>query len=598
MSGPYWVASRVAMTFVNVEVDIDINALLSSSERRFTPFHKGGAGRCGRNSGHDQRVGNMARSSRPRRVLFAGAVALALVAAACGGDSAPGDDATASDTDGREGERTPSDTLNLLTPLMAAGWDTRQTTGFINTVQLAVTEPLTVLQVDGSFSPLLASEVEHPDPVTYIYTIRPGSEFSDGTPLTPEDVKFSFELHVGEDTTSVRARFFTGVESVALVGDDQVQVTLAGPDPEFPYAVAALGIVSKAHYEAHPDDVGTPGTPQIGTGPYLFSEFTPGSSVTLEPNPGYRGDPPAFDSLTFDTASDDSSRLLALQSGDFDGVILPPVHQVDAIEELGTYTTYSAPDANVYRVVFDTTKAPFDDIHVRKAIAYAIDREAMATGVFGGHIEIADSVVPESMVAALEGDADVAEVFDELAAEFEFDLDAARTELAQSSVPDGFSIEVPVWSGEPNAALVIQVMAQSLAEIGIDLTAKQVDENGWHSAFLDGQNDGLVVTPWSGGSPEQISLPRTLFLPGNLGNFSKLDDAEVNDSIAAYLAADGDASIQQAALIDTLTAVQAATPYVPIGFLNWYIMLDDDVELTAVTPWFWMVPFTDAFVPT
>lgn len=521
---------------------------------------------------------------RPRRSVRAAVVAFASVVALVGVDAGGAADAA----DG---------TLGLLLPLVPATWDTRETAGYHNVVQLAVTEPLTAYAADGTITPLLASEAEHPDPTTYVYTLRPDVQFSDGSPLTPEDVKFSFELHMGEESASYRARFFAGVESIEVVGDDQVTVTLAEPDPEFPYAVASLGIVSKAYYEAHPDDIGTPSAPQIGTGPYVIADFTPAVSVTLEPNAGYWGEAATYEEVTFATASDDSSRLLALQSGDFDGVLLPPVHQIAAIQGLGAYTEYSTFDPTIYRVIFDTTKAPFDDIHVRNAIAHAIDREAIVAGVFGGNAELADSVVLESVVADMGGDADVASAFDEFAGGFEFDLDAARAELAQSSVPDGFSIEVSVFSEDPTQALVAQVMAQSLSEIGIDITIKQVDMNGWVGVFLEGEGDGLIIDQWSAGSPDPATIPRSLFAPGVAGNFSKLDEPAVNEGLAAYVAADGDQPAQQTALLDTLAAAQALTPYVPLAFPNLYVYLDDDVELSAVTPYFWMVPFAEAFAP-
>jgi peptide/nickel transport system substrate-binding protein len=521
---------------------------------------------------------------RPGRRLRAAVVAFASVVAVVG----VGAVVAAESADG---------TLGLLLPLVPASWDTRETAGYHNVVQLAVTEPLTAYAADGTITPLLAIAAEHPDPTTYVYTLRPDVQFSDGTPLTPEDVKFSFELHMGEDSPSYRARFFAGIESIELVGDDQVTVNLAEPDPEFPYAVASLGIVSKAYYEAHPDDIGTPSANQIGTGPYVIAEFTPAVSVTLEPNPRYWGEAPTYDAVTFATASDDSSRLLALQSGDFDGVLLPPIHQVPAIQGLGAYTEYTTFDPTIYRVIFDTTKPPFDDIHVRNAVAHAIDRDAILAGVFGGNAELADSVVLESVVADMGGDADVAAVFDELASGFEFDLDAARAELAQSSLPDGFSIEVPVFSEDPTQALVAQVMAQSLAEIGIDISIEQVDMNGWVGVFLEGEGDGLIVDQWSAGSPDPATIPRSLFTPGATGNFSKLDDPAVNEALAAYVAADGDGPVQQTALLDTLAAAQALTPYVPLAFPNMYVYLDDDVELNAVTPYFWMVPFAEAFTP-
>jgi peptide/nickel transport system substrate-binding protein len=530
------------------------------------------------------------------RALLGAALSLALLAAACGGDDssgAAGADSSAA-ADGGSSDA-PAGPISLLIPVVPPTWDTRQVTSFI--AGLSVNEPLTTYQLDGSIEEALAATVEQPDATTYVYTLRPGVTFSDGTPLTPDDVKFSFELHMGEDTSSIAARYYTGVTSVEVVGDDQVEITLAEPDPEWAYTVSRTGIVSKANYEAHPDDIGTPAAPAIGTGPYVFADFTPSQSVTLEPNPGYWGQAPAFESVTFATASDDSGRLLALQSGDFDGVLSPPLSQVPAIEGLGNYTSYTTFDFTVFRVIFDTAKAPFDDIHVRKAVAHAINREAILESVFAGHASPTESIVPESVVAGLDGDADVATAYDEMGAAFEFDLDAARAELAQSSVPDGFSIEVPVWASDPVHALVVQVIAQDLAELGIELTPRQVDDNGWYAVFLDHEADGLIVDQWSAGTPEPMNLPRGVLLPGSVGNWSGLDDPAVNDAMAAYSAAIDDPAAQQAALLDVLTATQEQTPYVPLAFLDLYLLGDEDITFPEATPFYSFVPLAQMILP-
>src|SRR5688572_27913321 len=110
----------------------------------------------------------------PRRLLLCASAAIAVssVTAMAGPASGAG---------------APAGSLGLLLPLIPASWDTRETAGYHNVVQLAVTEPLTAYAADGTITPLLASEAEHPDPTTYVYTLRPDVQFSDGSPLTAED---------------------------------------------------------------------------------------------------------------------------------------------------------------------------------------------------------------------------------------------------------------------------------------------------------------------------------------------------------------------------------------------------------------------------
>ncbi len=524
----------------------------------------------------------MKSDTRPRRALLALATLIAAVGPVAGGVTASGD--------------APGGDIALLLPRMAATWDSRQNTDTPLMALLAVNEPLTAYQPDGTTVPLLASEFEHPDDVTYRYTLREGVAFSDGSPLTVDDVIFSFDLHRGEDTTSNAARYYAGITSIDAVGDNQVEMVLDAPDPQFVYTVARTAIVSKANYEAHGDDIGTPAGMVIGTGPYVFAEFTPEVSVRLEPNPAYWGDPAAFASVTFGTATDDSARLLALQSGDFDGVIAPPISQVAALEALGTYETVSTFDNTVYNVLFDGAAAPFDDPHVRRAFAHAIDRDALIQAVFGGRATIAQSLVPEPIVTAMGGDADVAAAYATLGEAFDFDLDVAREELAQSSVPDGFSIEVPVLTNDPVQSLVVQVIAQDLEEIGISVTPRQVDVNGWVSAFLDHEgSEGLIVDQWTGGTPDPVTIPLSFFTPGSVANWYGLDDPEVSAGLEAYMAADGDPATAQAALLDVLATAQAETPFVPIAFIDLYMLGDEDIRFGELTPFFAFVPL-DQFV--
>jgi peptide/nickel transport system substrate-binding protein len=85
--------------------------------------------------------------------------------------------------------------------------------------------------------------------VTYVYALREGVTFSDGSPLTPKDVTYTFGLHSAEDSSSFMARYMAGIESVEATGDREVTVKLSAPDPEWPYTIARIGIVSAAHHD-------------------------------------------------------------------------------------------------------------------------------------------------------------------------------------------------------------------------------------------------------------------------------------------------------------------------------------------------------------
>jgi peptide/nickel transport system substrate-binding protein len=484
--------------------------------------------------------------------------------------------------------------ISLLVPVMANSWDTRQTASSLLSIQLLVTEPLEIYKADGTFEAALATEVEHPDELTYIYTIRPDVVFSNGTALTPADVKYSFELHMGE-TTSYMARYWTGVTEVSLLGDDQVQVTLAAADPEFPFTVSKTGIVSQAVYEESGDQVGTPDVPNIGTGPYIFDKFSAMSSVTLVANPDYWGTAPTVQALRFEQAKDDSSRILALQSGQVAGILGAPLAQLPAFEALDGFTGVSAPDLGVYKISFDTTKAPFDDIHVRTAIANAVDRDALIQGAFGGKATLANSFVTEEALSVLGEVGPAEEALSGFAEDFEFDLETAKDEMEKSSAPDGFTIEIPVQSSDPSQSLMAQIVAQQLAEIGITATVASFDDNTYASAVnLEHSTDGLIVDSWSAGSPEPANIPRAMLTPGSVGNVAQFDDAAVSALLAQYYSMSADDPTRQQVFIDLLTQTHSTMTFIPIAFPDAYSFSGNGVSIDGFGSFWWLTRLTDS----
>lgn len=191
--------------------------------------------------------------------------------------------AAACSSSGTSGEA--DDELKIIVPSAPASWDTRQTASQTLAAQLLVNEPLMTYQSDGSVVPNLASSATNPSRTVYEYTLRKGVTFSDGSPLTVDDVKFSYELHSADDSTSYTAAAWSQVDSIEISGTDKIVITLAAPDPQFRYTIAKVGIVSKAYYEKHGDTVGTPDVPQIGTGPYVFDRFAPSPRPPSSPTP-------------------------------------------------------------------------------------------------------------------------------------------------------------------------------------------------------------------------------------------------------------------------------------------------------------------------
>jgi peptide/nickel transport system substrate-binding protein len=455
---------------------------------------------------------------------------------------------------------------------------------------LLVNEPL-VRWTGDEFEPGLAEEFEVASPTEYRYVLRDGVEFTDGTPLTAEDVTFTLEEGMDNTHYSTTWTVLSSIEDIVVEDDSTVVVTLTSPNPQFQHVVAQTGIVSKAFYEEHGDDVGTPAVGLVGTGPYLLDEFEPKTRAVLTANPDYWDDEngAAFDTVTFTTAEDDSARLLALQSDTANAIFETPIAQVDDLEAIDGFEVTTVPDSRVYVIQFDVTKPPFDDPKVRDAVRQAINREEILAAAFGGRADLASTLTRAS---SLEQVADPAQVeatlatFDE---ENAFELEAARRLIAESSVPDGFEMTLPLGPVDTNLSLVAQVIRQNLAELGIEVKIQQQGQEYYTSVMADGKHDGMTLSPFRTNTSDP-GMPMDYFIPEdavfNLTNTS-FPDAEEALEAARSLAADDPE--RGPLLLEALTAWHNSGAVLPLAMPNIYVGLKAPMTIDdTFTNYWWM----------
>lgn len=457
-------------------------------------------------------------------------------------------------------------------------------------------EPLVRYSSDGTLTPTLAEAVAEPDETTYVFTIRDGVEFWDGTPLTAADVVFSFELHADSESESLNAPFWAQVQRIEATGDREVTVALSQPDSAFPYTIAFTPILSEAFYDEHGEDVGTPGVMNMGTGPYRFTSFTPSSETVLEANEDYWGGAPPYDRLRLSTIGDDAARLSAVQSGEFDAVYNIPIGQLDAFEGVEGFSSAEASDLLVYKFNFDTTQPPFDDVHLRRAFMHAVDRGDIVAGALGGNARLAPAVVPPEILGTSAGQEQVEETFERLEEDLAFDLDAAQAELAQSASPDGLTVELLTIASDPNLSLIAQTASQTLAEVGIQLDVREVDDNTYYElVYFTHQTGGVSLDGFSGPNPAPITMPRYTLssafgLPkgGQGSNLADYDNAEVDALLeqAAALPADDPEAVST--VLEALERAQADTPYVPIAYPRVYAGVRPGLDLASFDAFWWM----------
>ena len=152
-----------------------------------------------------------------------------------------------------------------------------------------VTEGILAQQMDGSMQPFLAEKWEAVDETTYVYTVRQDVTFSNGDPMTMEDVLFSLERHRDPEVASYMAWMFDNVESIRQTGDWEFTVKLKAPDATWQYVLgtAAGAVIQKKACLAAGDSFGSSIEGLVGTGPYVIDSWTVGSELRLSFNPSY-----------------------------------------------------------------------------------------------------------------------------------------------------------------------------------------------------------------------------------------------------------------------------------------------------------------------
>ena len=370
---------------------------------------------------------------------------LALVLAACGeqgaSPSAETDEpdpagSAAEPTDGGTGEPTQGGTLVFAGARLASSLDPALTSdGESFRVLQQIYEPLVDL-APGSTNELEGVLAEswtgEPGDTEYVFTLREGVTFHDGTPLNAEAVKLNFDRMQNMDETDQASAYYYGalmdgfgpenlISSVEATDELTVTITLREPSPTFLFGITLtpFSIVSPAILESTQADSSETSTldtdiVQGGTGPFMMEDYIPEDSATLVRNENYWGDPAYLDRLVIRPIADPAARLQALQGGSIQGydLVNPPDYETvetdgfTLVERLSFNALYlglnpvarenaAAAESGVADL-YGGEESPIADLAVRQAIAMAIDKEALIEAFYGGRGSPGDMFIPPS----------------------------------------------------------------------------------------------------------------------------------------------------------------------------------------------------------
>ena len=370
---------------------------------------------------------------------------------------------------------------------------------------------------------------------TYKFVLRDDSKFSDGSPVTATDFKWSWERAALPETESPIVDEFLGdiigvqaiidgeattAEGIEVIDDLTLQVTIDAPKPYFiakltyPIAFVVNADNVTAGGENWTDD-------PVGTGPFVLKSYSIGERMLLSKNPNYWGDPAYLDEVQLLLAGGSAMAMYENDEIDITGIGLADLERVtDPEEELSKDVVEVPPSFSTSYIGFNVEEAPFDDVHFRRALNFAVDKQLVANAVFSDLVRPATGVIPPGFVGFnpdLEGLA--------------FDEDRAKEELAKSKYADPETrprivITLPGTGGSPS--LTTEVVADMWRRtLEVDVEIQQVE---WATFLQDLHRNRLQAfsLAWQADYPDPHTFVDVLFRTGSSINNTNYSNPEVD----------------------------------------------------------------------
>ncbi|HZS86243.1 MAG TPA: ABC transporter substrate-binding protein [Chloroflexota bacterium] len=321
------------------------------------------------------------------------------------------------------------------------------------------------------------------------FTLRPGVRFSDGTPLTSRDVAWSLQRDA--DPKGSWGFLFAPVTSVTADSANAVTIHMSSPfAPLLPALTTfAASIYSKKVY----DKYGRTGFGQhpLGTGPFMLKQWNKGVNLELVRNPYYwEAGKPYLDGVTFTVVGDDNTKILQLQSGQADIIDRVPPNLLAQLRTNPKVSIESVKGTAVGWITINEAVKPLGDVNVRRALAWALDRQSIARNVYFGVATPAKSVVPSSTF-----------YYDPNTNPIGYDLAKAKQFLAKSSAPHGFSVQIMVPSGDAAELGIATIWSSALKQIGINASILQVEATTAQDRY-NSEKYQIWISQWTNDTPD------------------------------------------------------------------------------------------------
>ncbi|MFQ8430913.1 ABC transporter substrate-binding protein [Amaricoccus sp. W119] len=352
-----------------------------------------------------------------------------------------------------------------------------------------VFEGLTRYGPDGAIHPDLAESWEiAPDGLSWVFHLRPGVTFHDGTPFTAEDVAFSIDRAMAEGSQNAQKRLFQGIASVNVIDDQTVEIALDEPKASL-LANLAWGdavMVSPATAESNK-------TLPVGTGPFKLANWVQGDRIELERNPDYWGTAAKLDKVTFKFISDPTAAFAAMMAGDVDAFpVFPAPENLPQFEADPRFTVLVGSTEGETILAMNNARPPLDDPRVRAAIAHAIDRQAIIDGAMFGYGTPIGSHFPPTNPA-----------YEDLTGLSAYDPERSKQLLSEAGAAEGLQVTLalppPAYARRGG-----EIVAAQLRAVGIDVGIANVEWAQWLEQVFTNKDFDLTIVAHT--EPDDIDI--------------------------------------------------------------------------------------------
>lgn len=364
----------------------------------------------------------------------------------------------------------------------------------------------------GEYKGNLATEWKWIDDVTLELKLREGVTFHNGEPFNADDVVHTVNYVANPDNGIVVQRNVSWMDHAEKVDDYTVRIILDAPFPPAEEFLSGPVVMYPNEYYAEVGPAGMALNP-IGTGPYKVSSVDPGLHYELEAFDGYHGDPrnaASIGKIDIRTIPDFNTQIAEFFNGQLDFLWNVPADQAEKLDAMGKYQVENAEAIRIGFISMDASgradaDGPMTNPLVRKAVAHAIDRQAIVDALVKGSSEVVHSACAKIQFAC---EQDVAQ--------YEYNPEKAKALLAEAGYPDGFEIDFHAYRNRPYA----EAMMGFLDEVGIKTNLVYLK----YSALRDARSKGEV--PFTFQTWGSYSLADASAIVGEHFTGGMLDDAK------------------------------------------------------------------------